>query len=129
MTTDTFRRADHRPVPRSADEAEASPAALRTPSADPVLPWTWLILLWERIAWHPFVGVGVGPYFLQSKDNGRAFGDSETKVGINLGGGVEYFLGPRLALKGEGRYHAIADARAGQDPSGLTMTVGLKRYF
>ena len=29
MTTDTFRRADHRPVPTSADEAEASPVALR----------------------------------------------------------------------------------------------------
>lgn len=29
MTTDAFRRADHRPVPTSADEAGASPVALR----------------------------------------------------------------------------------------------------
>jgi hypothetical protein len=35
MTTDTFRRADHRPVPTSADEAEASPVALRAPSEAP----------------------------------------------------------------------------------------------
>ena len=32
MTTETFRRADHRPVPTSAHEAEASAVALRAPS-------------------------------------------------------------------------------------------------
>ena len=32
MTTDTFRRADHRPVPTSADQAEASAIARRAPS-------------------------------------------------------------------------------------------------
>ena len=31
MTTDTFRRADHRPVPTSVGEAEATPVALRAP--------------------------------------------------------------------------------------------------
>ena len=35
MTTDTFRRADHRPVPTSVGEAEASPVALRAPSEAP----------------------------------------------------------------------------------------------
>ena len=42
MTTDTFRRADHRPVPTSADEAEASQVALRAPSEAPAsccFPW------------------------------------------------------------------------------------------
>ena len=42
MTTDTFRRADHRPVPTSADKAEASPVALRAPSEAPAsccFPW------------------------------------------------------------------------------------------
>ena len=32
MTTETFRRADHRPVPTSAHEAEASAVALQAPS-------------------------------------------------------------------------------------------------
>ncbi len=39
--TDTFRRADHRPVPTSGREAEASPVALRVPSeasASPCFP-------------------------------------------------------------------------------------------
>ena len=35
MTTDTFRRADHRPVPPSAGEAEATPVALQAPSEAP----------------------------------------------------------------------------------------------
>ena len=42
MTTETFRRADHRPVPTSADKAEASPVALRAPSEAPAsccFPW------------------------------------------------------------------------------------------
>jgi hypothetical protein len=32
------------------------------------------------------------------------------------------------ALKGDGRYHAIANAR-GMDPSGIALTAGLKTYF
>ena len=84
---------------------------------------------WEGGRWHPFVGTGVGAYFLQQKTDGRPFGEQETKFGFNLGGGAEYFLGPRLAIKGEGRYHFVEDAVTGFDPSGLSLSVGLKRYF
>jgi opacity protein-like surface antigen len=84
---------------------------------------------WEGGRWHPFVGTGVGAYFLQQKTDGRPFGDQETKFGFNLGGGAEYFLGRRLAIKGEGRYHFIENASNGLDPSGLSLSVGLKRYF
>jgi opacity protein-like surface antigen len=84
---------------------------------------------WEGGRWHPFVGTGVGAYFLQQKNNGRPFGGQETQFGFNLGGGVEYFLGRQLALKGEGRYHMIEDASNGFDPSGLSLSIGLKRYF
>jgi hypothetical protein len=48
---------------------------------------------WEGGKWHPFVGAGVGAYFLRFKDNGRAFGESETKLGFNVGGGIESFQG------------------------------------
>ena len=84
---------------------------------------------WEGGKWHPFVGAGIGAYFLQLKDNGRAFGESETKPGFNLGGGIEYFTGRTVSLKGEARYHVIGNTRGGQDPSGLVITGGLKKYW
>jgi Outer membrane protein beta-barrel domain len=84
---------------------------------------------WEGGKWHPFVGAGVGAYFLRFKDNGEAIGDSETKFGFNVGGGLEYFTGRTVALKGEARYHKIDDMRAGQDPSGWAVTGGLKKYW
>jgi outer membrane protein W len=84
---------------------------------------------WEHGKWHPFVGTGVGAYFMQFKNNGESFGDSETKVGLNAGGGIEYFLHRAVTLKGEARYHSIANVRGGRDPSGLAITGGLKTYF
>ncbi len=84
---------------------------------------------WEGGKWHPFVGTGVGAYFLQFKRDGDAFGDSETKLGMNVGGGIEYFTGRTVALKGEARYHIVPNVRGGQDPSGLALTMGLKKYF
>ncbi len=84
---------------------------------------------WEGGKWHPFVGAGVGAYFLRFKDNGQTIGDSETKPGFNVGGGVEYFTGRTVSLKGEARYHVIGDMRSGQDPSGLVFTGGLKKYW
>jgi outer membrane protein with beta-barrel domain len=83
---------------------------------------------WEGGRWHPFVGTGVGVYFMQFRANDETIGDTETKFGLNTGGGIEYFLNRSVALKGEGRYHAIANAR-GMDPSGLALTAGLKTYF
>ena len=84
---------------------------------------------WEGGKWHPFVGAGVGAYFLRFKDNGQPFGDTETKPGVNVGGGIEYFTGRTVSVKGEARYHAIANMRNGQDPSGLVLTAGLKKYW
>lgn len=84
---------------------------------------------WEGGKWHPFVGAGVGAYFLRFKDNGETIGDSETKVGFNVGGGIEYFTGRTVSLKGEARYHVIDDMRGGQDPSGFVVTGGLKKYW
>jgi opacity protein-like surface antigen len=84
---------------------------------------------WEGGKWHPFVGAGAGAYFLQFKDNDQPLGESETKLGFNLGGGVEYFTGRTVSLKGEARYHVIGNTRSGQDPSGLVLTGGLKKYW
>ena len=83
---------------------------------------------WEGGKWHPFVGTGVGVYIMQLRHDGQSVGDSQNKLGLNVGGGVEYFVHRTVALKGEGRYHAIQDF-PGIDPSGLVLSVGLKTYF
>jgi opacity protein-like surface antigen len=84
---------------------------------------------WEGGAWHPFVGTGIGAYFVQRENNDQAFGGQETKFGWNFGGGVEYFFTRRSAIKGEGRYHMVEKTTTGFDPSGLALTIGLKTYF
>jgi hypothetical protein len=83
---------------------------------------------WEGGRWHPFVGTGVGIYFLQFRSGNTSIGDTESRFGLNTGGGVEYFVNRSVAIKGEGRYHAIADV-GGLDPSGIVFTAGLKTYF
>ncbi|HKE86890.1 MAG TPA: outer membrane beta-barrel protein [Vicinamibacterales bacterium] len=83
---------------------------------------------WEGGRVHPFVGTGVGIYFLQFRTGGTSVGDTEQRLGLNTGGGFEYFLNRSVTFKTEGRYHAVANAR-GQDPSGVALTVGLKTYF
>ena len=87
-----------------------------------------LVHNWEGGAVHPFVGAGVGTYFLQEKDNGNNIGASQTKLGATVLGGVEFFTSKTFAVKGEARYHAVMKAN-GYDPSGLALTIGVKSYF
>jgi len=83
---------------------------------------------WERGKWHPFVGAGIGVHFLQFRSEQPSTDNTDTKVGFNTGGGIEYFLNRTLAVKGEGRYHALGDVR-GEQTSGTALTVGVKTYF
>jgi opacity protein-like surface antigen len=83
---------------------------------------------WEGGAVHPFVGAGLGTYFLQFRDNGNNVGDSETKVGGTVLGGAEFFTSDTFAVKGEARYHIVSKVN-GFNPSGLSLTVGVKSYF
>jgi opacity protein-like surface antigen len=83
---------------------------------------------WERGRWHPFVGGGIGWHFLTFTSDQPSEDNTDTRFGFNTGGGIEYFLNRTLALKGEGRYHAIEDTRGGQT-SGTAFAVGLKTYF
>jgi hypothetical protein len=82
---------------------------------------------WEGGAVHPFVGAGLGVYFLQRQHSGDNVGESETKLGGTLFGGVEFFTDRTVSFKIEGRYHAVR--RASIEPDGLSLTVGLKKYF
>lgn len=83
---------------------------------------------WEGGALHPFVGAGIGVYFLQFRDNGNSVGDSETKLGGTLFGGAEFFASPTTAIKAEVRYHLIQNIGL-TNPDGLALTIGLKKYF
>jgi len=87
-----------------------------------------LVYNWEGGAIHPFLGAGLAIYFLQTKENGRNFGDSETEFGGTLFGGLEFFNSRTVAVKAEGRYHAISDVAA-FDPDGFSLTIGVKKYF
>jgi hypothetical protein len=83
---------------------------------------------WEGGAVHPFVGAGLGIYFLQFRDNGQNSGDSETKMGGTLFGGAEFFTSKTVSVKAEARYHLIRNIGAFKT-DGLALTIGLKSYF
>jgi hypothetical protein len=93
-----------------------------------------LLYNWERGKWHPFVGAGLGIYSVEvdtENDNDDDEADG-TKAGFHLGGGIEYFVHRTVAVKGEALYHAVIaddDEFFGLDPSGLSLTIGLKKYF
>jgi hypothetical protein len=84
---------------------------------------------WEAGVWHPFVTGGVGAYFVREKREGRADPEGETRGGINLGGGVEYFTNARTTIKGEARWDVVSHPTGFVDATGFTLSVGLKRYF
>ena len=83
---------------------------------------------WEGGTVHPFVGAGLGTYFLQLRDNGNNVGDSETKVGGTVFAGAEFFTSNTFAVKGEARYHIVRKVND-FNPSGLALTIGVKSYF
>jgi len=87
-----------------------------------------LVHNWEGGKVHPFVGAGLGVYFLQPKLNGSNAGASAKKFGGTLLGGAEFFTSKTFAIKGEARYHIVTKS-GGYDPSGLSLTIGLKSYF
>jgi len=84
---------------------------------------------WDMKAWHPFVTGGAGFYFVRELLEGFDDPDSETRGGLNFGGGTEYLLGDRASVKGELRWDIVSHPPDLPDASGFTLTVGYKRYF
>lgn len=85
---------------------------------------------WEYGKWHPFVGGGLGVYFLQHRSNGDDIGDGYNKLGLHGAGGIEYFIRRTLALKGEAQAHFIGDDDdLPGSPSGVALLFGVKKYF
>lgn len=84
----------------------------------------------ERGKMHPFAGAGVGAYFLKYLPGGQPdLAMSRNRMGMSVGGGVEYFARPLLAVKGEVRYHYVGQGDLPWKLSGLDFTVGVKQYF
>ena len=76
---------------------------------------------------HVIFGAGLGAYFLQARAAGPSAGDA-TKFGGTILGGAEFFTAKTFSVKGEIRYNVVSKWNA-YDPSGLSLTVGLKSYF
>ncbi len=84
---------------------------------------------WEMVEWHPFVTFGAGAYFVRELLDDLDDPDSETRGGINLGGGVEYFTGDMTSVKAEARWDIVSRPPGLADASGFSLTIGFKRYF
>jgi hypothetical protein len=82
---------------------------------------------WEHGEWHPYAAIGAGAYFVQGEIN-EVEGDSDTRGGFHVGGGIDYFTSLTTTIKGEVLYHVVGDD-PNVDPSGLTLTVGFKKFF
>ena len=87
----------------------------------------------------PYIGVGLDILATDYDENGGARSDVDTKVGVHLSGGFDYFFHRQLALTAEVKLVAAPDANitdrqngndAGKfDPSSVSTTVGLRYFF
>ena len=87
-----------------------------------------LVHNWEGGAVHPFLGAGLGVYFVQPRVSGSDNGSGSTEFGGTILGGAEFFTSKTFAVKAEARYHIVTKFND-YDPSGLALTIGVKSYF
>ena len=96
--------------------------------------WRGLLSLgwnWETGLWHPFILGGIGTVSVQyTVGDGDPVGSRIQQRTFHGGAGMEYFAKPKVTFKFEVRYdwsRPIPDIEA--SPSGLALTVGIKKYF
>ncbi len=77
-----------------------------------------ILYQWEGGTVHPFVTGGVGLY-----DYNPDFGDDNLELGINAGGGLNFYLARHFAIKVEGAFHATG---ADEPDSFFTATAGAR---
>ena len=85
---------------------------------------------WEFGKLHPYAGAGIGWYNFRF---GEEDGPSDSKFGVNFGGGVEYFFSRTDTIVGDVSFHLVTS-----DPESFifaysgkfwTITGGYKKYF
>jgi outer membrane protein with beta-barrel domain len=84
---------------------------------------------WEMGTWHPFATGGAGFYFVRQLFDNAADPDSETRGGLNFGGGIEYFRSNKASIRGEARWDIVSHPPGLPDATGFSITVGYKVYF
>ena len=91
-----------------------------------------IVYNWEGGVLHPFVTGGVGLYHYRSFESGAGNG-GDTRPGVNLGGGLEYFYSRRGTITFETLYHAVNEVKTPlttfNNGQFWTVGVGVKRYF
>jgi len=103
-----------------------------TGTVSPVFVDGNVVYNWEGGVWHPFVTGGLGVYRYRSFEN-LAPSSSDTMLGLNVGGGIEYFTNRRVTVTGEVLFHDVDQVATPLTTFNQgrfwTATVGLKRYF
>jgi Outer membrane protein beta-barrel domain len=84
---------------------------------------------WGGDRWHPYATAGAGAYFLRQVFEDAEDPDSEVRGGLNFGGGAEYYLNKVSTIKGELRVDVVSHPTGFPDATGVTLTIGYKRYF
>jgi opacity protein-like surface antigen len=87
---------------------------------------------WEGGVVDPYVTGGIGVYHYHASETATQ-DQSDTKPGLNFGGGAEVFFNRRTTLTGELTYHKVgafdSPLTTFQDGSFWRFGVGLKTYF
>ena len=86
---------------------------------------------WEHGKWHPYASGGIGWYrYRFGEGNDRP---TDSKVGVNIGGGVEYFFTRRDTITGDLTIHIVqGDVESNffiYNPKYWTIAAGYKHYF
>ena len=99
-----------------------------------VNPWHLtgsVVYNWEQGKWHPYAGGGIGYYkyrFGEGDDR-----PTDSKFGVNLGGGVEYFFTRSDVILGDLTVHFVSDTADSfiyaYKPRYWTLSGGYKKYF
>lgn len=86
---------------------------------------------WEHGTWHPYVTGGIGFYHFRFEE--ATVDSSDTKFGVDLGGGAEYYFTRRDSLTGELLVHIVTDDASGRlstyGTKYWTLSGGYKKYF
>lgn len=84
---------------------------------------------WEREEWHPFVTAGIGGHSLRLREDDHGSSRWHGRLAANVGGGIEYFVRPKVTFKAEAAYLWVERGSLDVEASGVALSLGIKKYF